>query len=256
MSSRRRIAGEYRRIYHYHIRKTAGSSLNAAFWGLVGLNYRRLEIYKRLRRDGLSFVRHHRRAINKGDFFYASSHVAAHALSPPEGTFTITVLRDPVDRLLSHYRQILSARDDPNVRIAEEPFMSYLQNKEMVWVGESFGDFLERAPREHVLRQLYMFSADYDVYEAAERILACSAICFTETFADDLQVLSQRLDLPLPVYHERRSQLKITPSSAELARAREVLAPEFALLEQVRRRARKSPIRTATIQYNQHLTFE
>jgi hypothetical protein len=242
LSSRKGIGGKYARIYQYHIRKTAGSSLNAAFWGLVGLDFRQLEVHKRVRRDGLAFVRHHRTLIRKGAFFYASSHVAAHVLSPPEGTFTMTVLRDPVDRLLSHYRNLLWVRDDPGGRSSEIYFVKYLEENEMMWLGDSLGDFLDRAPREHILRQLYMFSANYDVEEAAERILACSAVCFTETYNQDLQALAQRLDLPLRAAHERRSPLKITLPAADVARVREILEPEYALLQRVRRGLSRSPL--------------
>ncbi len=241
MSSRRKIAGKYRRIYHFHIRKTAGSSLNTAFWRVVGLDFRELEAHKRVRRDGLDFVRHHYPLIQNGAFFYASSHAAAHKLHPPvEGTFTITVMRDPLARLVSHYRNLLWVRDDMRGRGEERHFLRYLEQKELIWLGRSFGDFLERAPREHLLRQLYMFSADYDVKEAAERILACSAVCFTETFNQDLEALAVSLDLPLQVTHERRSVMKADISPVELAQARELLAPEFALLERVQRGLRGS----------------
>ncbi len=151
------------------------------------------------------------------------------------------MLRNPVDRLLSHYRNLLWVRDDPRGRIEEKPFVKYLEEKEMMWLGGSFADFLERTPRAHVLRQLYMFSESYDVEEAAERILGCSAVCFTETFGCDLQRLARRLDLPLKGSHERRSVVKVKPSATELALAREMLAPEFVLLERVRRCLSDSP---------------
>jgi hypothetical protein len=238
-SSRRKIAGEYRRIYHYHVRKTAGSSLNSAFWGLVGLDFRRLEAHKRVRRDGLDFVRHHYSLIQRGAFFYASSHAAAHVLRPPPETFTVTVLRDPVSRLVSHYRNLLWVRDDPRGRYEERHFIEYLERKEFMWLGNSFGEFLERIPREHALRQLYMFSADYDIQEATEQILACSAVCFTETFNQDVDALSRTLQLPLHVVHERRSVVEASPSPTELARARELLEPEYELLADVRRGLRR-----------------
>jgi hypothetical protein len=234
LTSEYRINGGYRRIYHYHIRKTAGTSLNAAFWGLVDLDLREIGTKQRVCRNGLVFVRHSRALIQRGDYFYANSHLPAHALKIPEDTFTIVILRDPLNRLLSHYRYLLWSRDDPHAQ-KEEPFLKSLE-KEAAWLGNSFGDFLDRIPREHLLRQTFMFSKSYDLDEAAERIGSCSAVCFTEDFATDLGSLAEKLNLQLQEKHGRRFSYKVSPSPAEMDRAREMLDPEFILVERVRQK--------------------
>ncbi len=234
LSLRGRIAGEYRRIYHYHVRKTGGTSLNSAVLSAFGLDFSSLERCKRVRRGGLAFVQHNRPLIKKGKFFFASSHAAAHALRVPAETFTVTVLRNPVDRVVSHYRYLLSVRTDAQARERERPFMKALE-REMRWLGESFADFLDRMPREHLLRQLFMFSANYDIQEATERILTCSAVCFTETFNEDLRVLSRRLEIPLKVRHERRSVTRLPLPERDMRLARELLESEFTMLERVRK---------------------
>ncbi len=233
LSVRGRIGGEYSRIYHYHIRKTAGTSLNSAFLNAFGIDYEQLERCRRGRKGGLVFAQHNRPVIKRGRFFYASSHASAHEVKPPPHTFTVTVLRDPVDRLLSHYRYLMSIKSDPQVRQQEARWMKTLQ-REMAWLGDSFADFLTHIPREHLQRQLYTFSAQYDVEEATQAILALSAVCFTETFGADLERLARRLDLPLRLRHERRSTPLPQPPPADLERARTLLAPEIELLKSVR----------------------
>ncbi len=226
------IAGRYRRIYHHHIRKTAGTSLNSAFWGLAGLDLRQMGRRQRVVRDGYVFVRNDPGLIAQGAYFFANSHHPAHALRLPEDTFTVTVLRDPLARVLSHYRYLIWARDDPGAG-AREPFLSGLQ-AEIGWLGRTFADFLARIPREHLLRQLYTFSPGFDVDEAAAGVLACDAVGFTESFADDIRCLGERLGLPLDERREREFVQRIAPADAELAAAREMLAPEYALLARVR----------------------
>jgi hypothetical protein len=85
------------------------------------------------------------------------------------------------------------------------------------------------------LRQLFMFSANYDIQEATERILTCSAVCFTETFNEDLRVLSRRLEIPLKVRHERRSVTRLPLPDRDMRLARELLESEFIMLERVRK---------------------
>jgi hypothetical protein len=232
LASTYEIGGRYRRVYHFHIRKTAGTSLDAAFWNLAGLDF--LEFGKKTRvcRNGLIIVRGDKRRIEAGHYFYASSHLPAHCITLPEKTFTVVILRDPLARILSHYRYLLWRRNDP--RAAEhEPFFEELE-PELPWLGQSFGDFLSRIPREHLLRQLYMFSDNYQVDEAVERIAGVSAVGFTETFAHSLASISTCLDLPLAVKHERRFSYSINPNDSELEGARSLLEPEFELLARIR----------------------
>jgi hypothetical protein len=231
LASTYEIGDGYRRIYHFHVRKTAGTSLDAAFWNLANLDLLDFEKKTYTCKNGLIIVRGHKKRIEDGHYFYASSHIPAHELRLPGRTFTLVMLRDPLARVLSHYRYLLWRLNDPDAE-AREPFFDELE-PELPWLGESFGDFLDRVPREHLLRQLYMFSDSYDVDEAVERIAACSAVGFTEAFAESLEEIARRLDLPLSVRSERRFQYPVHPTDTELARARVLLEPEIELLARV-----------------------
>lgn len=234
LASTYRIAGDYRRIYHYHVRKTAGTSLNSTFWAIGGLSMSEMAGTAMLEKNGYIFVHHRKALIEKGDYFFADAHLPAHALTLPDKTFTLTVLRDPVDRVISYYGYLMWARTDPEAE-RREPAYSHLR-KEMRWLGGSFGDFVGNLPRDELLNQLYMFSAGFSIEEAAERIAACSFVGFTSSFAGDVERLAHTLSLPLEVKAERRFGQKIVPPPAEVEKARALLEPEYQMLALVRAR--------------------
>ncbi|HEX6688968.1 MAG TPA: sulfotransferase family 2 domain-containing protein [Solirubrobacterales bacterium] len=222
----------YERVYHHHVRKTAGTSLNAAFWGLAGLNLPAMFNSSATTRNGLKFVRSDSKLISEGDYFFANSHTPAYRLQLPPHTFTVTILRDPAARVISYYRQFLWARANPTARDVE-PAVDKLQllAKHM---GNGFQDFLRQLPPQLLLTQVFMFSERMDPVEAAENALACSAVCFTETFSEDLKMLATTLELELEEKHERRHDEKVVLDEEELDHLREVLKPEYAMFERVR----------------------
>jgi hypothetical protein len=115
------------RIYQYHVRKTAGTSLDSSFWALGGA-----EVEEASRREEteavkpgephLRFVRHDPELIARGDYFYASSHLPMYAVTVPPGTFTVTILRDPAARVISYYRYLLWVRRHGPEAAKVEPF--------------------------------------------------------------------------------------------------------------------------------------
>ncbi|MGE5280927.1 MAG: hypothetical protein ACM3N0_01145 [Chloroflexota bacterium] len=232
---------DYERVYHFHVRKTAGTSLNAAFWALGGLDLRAVAGDQVVEGNGLRFVRGNRELIERGEYFFANSHRPAHELRLPPATYTITILRDPVARVVSYYRYLLWARSNRGAREAE-PFIddvvaesAFLDRRVSLRRRRAgFRDFLERAPVERLLTQLQMFSARLDPAEAAENALACSATCFTETYPADLKRVAADLRLDLTEKRERSFGEKVELSDDELALLRERLAPEHAMIERVR----------------------
>jgi hypothetical protein len=231
-AARGQLGGRWQRVFHHHVRKTAGTSLNAAFWSIAGLDLARLGRRQQARGRGLTIVRHDLRRIAEGDWFYANAHTPAHQVTLPPATFTVTILRDPVARVRSLYRYLRWARDDPRAHELD-PYYTSLQ-EEAAWLGAGFTDFLERTPPEHLERQLWMFSPTGDRAEAVERIAAVDAVCFTESFADDLATLGRRLGLRLALRRERGFGADVTLTASDVACARERLAEEIALVEQVR----------------------
>ena len=266
----------YERIYHFHVRKTAGSSLNAAFWALGGpeaeAKYAQPTASEDLvESNGLKFVRRDSELISHGDYLFASSHTPAYLLQMPPGTFTVTILRDPCARALSYYSYLHWARTDPSA-LSAEPFIddilaegtfldggyryafsqlspSQLRTESAIPAlgvaqfakrlgrllapGHGFEAFLNRVPPRRLMTQLYMFSKRMDPAEAAENILACSAVCFTETFSVDLRRLADTLELDLQEKQERRFGKKPKLPEPAMAALRERLGPEYRMLELV-----------------------
>lgn len=238
------LPGGFRRIYHYHIPKTGGTSLNYMFLGLGGEAAR--SVYDRLiqpaapsRRTvsgGKVFVGWDRGLIEQGHYFYAFSHVPRHQLALPERTFTLTCLRDPVQRVVSLYQELLKYRNwdaDHPCRTATD-----------AWLGDSFQDFLQKAPRAELLAQLSLFSPRLDVAEALDHILACSFSFRTEDFAAGCAALSERLGLSLTALHARQANRRIEVTQRDMRTLEILLEPEYRLLEKFDAATRQPSRRT------------
>jgi hypothetical protein len=226
------LLGSHARIYHYHIRKTAGTSINQSFLSLGGEPGK--VVYDRLAEDAnhrtisgnRAYVGWSRPLIEQGVYHYAFSHMAAHEVNLPAGTFTITCLRDPLKRLISHYqmlREMIETHTPHPCLKVEGP-----------WVGDSFNDFLDAVPRDHALRQLYMFSREFDPQEATARVRQCGFYFFTEQFTEGMKALSAKLGFELPLMHVRPTGRQYAITDAERARAREMLADEYVMIDALR----------------------
>jgi len=226
------IGGHWKRIYFYHIRKTGGTSINHMF--LSSGADKGAEAYATMcKLDGHCLVSGKRvfvgwnpRLINAGHYFYAFSHVPAHRLELPERTFTFTCLRDPVRRVLSHYKMLIECSQSK----APPPWFK----EEEVWLGNGFDDFLSNIPKEHLLNQLYMFSESFDPDEAFSRIAGCSFCFITEKFSHGIDGLSKKIGFDLNPVHIRRTTVELGLRSEEVERLRSMLAPEFTLYERVK----------------------
>jgi hypothetical protein len=226
------------RIYHYHVQKTGGTSLNYMFLALGGENPE--VVYERLHRRGtrggvttsgeLTFVGWDPRLIQRGRYFYGFSHTPKYRLRLPEPTITVTCLRDACRRVLSLYKEFLEYK----VHDVAHPCRVYSDR----WIGGSFSDFLRNVPREELLQQLFMFSPCLDVDEAADAIADCSFVLRTEDLAAGIAVLSQRIGMTLAPIHTRRTSIEIDLTPAEERALRDILEPEYRLLEKVRFTAR------------------
>jgi hypothetical protein len=223
-----------RRVYCHHIRKTGGTSLHSSFIALGGEDP--LDVQRRMHDSHLLrtisgeyvFAAERLSVLAAGDYFYAWSHRPAHEVRLPPGTFTVTVLRDPVARVLSLFNYLV-AGDDPSM-----PFQAPASEREMAAHGLT--TFLDRLPRRFLLRQLFTFSPGFDVSEAADRLLSCSFSFHTESFDAGLGQLAERLALPLRPRRDRSSPaVAPQPSPAELERLRDMLEPEYALFQKLAR---------------------
>lgn len=238
-------AAHYQRIYHYHIRKTGGTSLNQMFLALSGrpgeVLYAQLgdRVYEETLQeqsigsperalivDDKVFVGWNKHLIERGHYFYAFSHLPAHSLKLPERTFTVTCLREPCARLVSLYNMLTYY--DHN----KFPHPGMVEQSR--WLGQSFADFLARVPRRELLGQLYMFSPRLSINEAFDNILKCSHFFFSEDFSTGVNALSEKLGLSLQSIHVRKARHQAAITAQDMERLCSLLEPEILLYERLR----------------------
>lgn len=228
------IAGRYKRVYFYHVRKCGGTTISQAFLSLSGKQstqelYDRLcakPNYRLINGDKV-YVGFNQKLIEEGNYYYAFSQIPQYELKLPPDTFTVVSLRDPIQRVFSHYKMIIELKTNK----IKHPVMG----KEGKWVGENFSDFLDKIPREHLLREVCMFSKSFDPQEAFENIAQCSYYYFVEDLSSAIKELSSKLNIELPPIHARKSSLNLQMTDAELDKARHKLKPSFDLIEKLKK---------------------
>src|SRR3989339_812075 len=129
------IAKKFKRIYFCHIRKVGGTSLNHSFLALCGDNKK---IYSRLVNSKKHYIKcgnkifagWSKELIEEGKYFYAFSHIPVHKLNLPPQTFIIGIIRNPIERVLSHYKMLLHFK--------EKKINHECMKVEGGWLGDSF----------------------------------------------------------------------------------------------------------------------
>jgi hypothetical protein len=225
-------------IYHIHIRKTGGKSINFAFLSNSKTNDTAL-FYKQLIRkpnnrviaNNKVFVGWNKKLIKRGLYSYAFSHEPFHELNLPSHVFTFTCLRDPAKRVISHYN-MLKYYQKNNIR-------HFCMKEEGPWLGNSFEDFLDNIPRKHLCNQLYMFSKRFNVEEAFENIMSCNYFFFTENLTEGLKTLEQKTGWELPVFYKNKLKHKEEITDKQLEILKEKLQDEYELINRLKKEQKK-----------------
>lgn len=221
---------EYRRIYFYHIQKAGGSSVRRSFYNLAQPVEKVPPIFHNptVRRAIIGdkvYVSHHVGLINQGLYFFASSHLPMWEISLPSDTFTFTCVRHPVKRFLSRYRELLFFHE-------RQSHNFHLKNVQD-WFSPDFMTMMGQVPDEELLFQLNMFSQSLSVDEAVRNVQNLSYYFLTSDMTLGVQFLAEHLNLPLELYHDRKTQYDYEPTLEQMAYLEERLQPEIEMYEQL-----------------------
>jgi hypothetical protein len=179
-------------IYLYHIRRTGGRSLIFSILsqeGDPGDLYGQLCVSSQTINNKL-IQGWERNPVENA--YFAWSHEPMWKVTVPKDTFTITILRDPMERLVSHYRLLLIYK--------EMGYVNHLPGYEWKWLGRDLLEFSNNIALEHLQRQLYMFSQDFDIEQATERIKTLSYFFYLDNYTKALKGLGQMLGMGLREY--------------------------------------------------------
>ena len=210
LNSSLRVPDDYNSIYHVHIRKSAGSSINNLFYlkGHTSLK----EIYREpiYIKKGYVYVQHNKELIEKGMYYYASSHFPLWDLKLDPDTFTFTILRDPVDRLISLYKYYCwVAQVDPNEGMKSDPSYQTLIKQERL-LNKSFREFVGELSNKYLHAQLYTFDKDLNMDSALKRLSKVNRVYFFEDIGAAINELSTYFNLPVDSITRERQFKQVT----------------------------------------------
>lgn len=223
-----------RRVYHFHIRKTAGTTVNIAFIGAFfndldpKLAYESLSTSEKgdFFEAGKRVVGWTKNELEEGIYNYGFSHMPYHKIIIPKGVKTFTCFRDPVKRVVSHYNMLKYFE----VNAIDHPCMKY----ERHWIKEGFEGFVDAIPKEHLLNQLYMFSASFSVDEALNNLKNLDFIIMTEQLEIGMSSMGIQLDLAFKLGNEKKYNHRELINDSSLALLRQKLQPEYEMLEKMK----------------------
>jgi hypothetical protein len=217
------------RVYHVHIRKSGGSSVNVAFWNLANYDLKKARREPLLIGNKRSIVRYSDQLINEGNYFYASSHFPIWELNLKPQTFTFTILRDPYKRLVSLYKYYKWVEQvDPKIGYELDPSFYVLKSQKHL-LNKTFHDFVNSLSDKYLFGNLFMFDKKLNVKKAIENLYKINRICFQ----DDLNLYTEELsndlglELRLPIAQRKFENVNFEISEGERKIAISLLEPEI-----------------------------
>ena len=230
----REMHRNYDRIYHIHIRKCAGTSFNKVFIEYLSGTEKFYEALakspiKRLKLNRKPIVGWNKHLIEKGCYWYGFSHIPFYDINFPINTFTFTFLRDPAERVISHYNMIND--------FIKEGINHPSLKEEAQWCKFDFDYFLDVIPRLHLENQLFMFSPNFDINEAIENLSKVSYVDLIENIEPKfIKYLNKNLDVNLNYKKRRESKHKFEPTQMQKERLNFMLKDEYGMYKLIKQK--------------------
>lgn len=224
----------YKRIYHVHIRKCGGTSVNMMFLQQFAGEVGAQEAYDALSNapdhravvSGIPVVGWNQRLIERGAFGFGFSHIPFHELTLPRDTYSFLLLRDPASRVISHYAMLRS--------FIEQSIAHPCLETEGYWAENGFDAFLEHMPRAHLERQLYMLDPDFDLDRALWRLSTISNVKMLPNLDRLVAEINDEFQLDLAPIHTRKAANPFRPDEGQRQRLEGRLENEYRFLEKAR----------------------
>lgn len=199
----------FKRVYHHHLMKTGGTSLNKMFLNLSNsVEYQNSSLYDelmnqhdlRLVNNNWVYTSWNQLALSTGFWHYGWSHRPIYKTFLPSKTFIITSLRNPRERVYSRYKQLTKYCADGN--------HAHSHHNQFKWMGSNFEEYLQNIPQKEMCHQLFMFSKKLDVEEGINRLMSMNYIIDLNRFDEDIEEINGMLGLNLEPMHTRKTKSK------------------------------------------------
>ena len=123
------------------------------------------------------------------DKFFSASHSLHHKLFFKDNTLGVTVLRDPLERVMSQYRMILGMKKLGLITSGLDD-TSYVQ---------SLDYFIDNYPPEHLSEQLHSFSSKLNPDEAIKNVRGLGLVMFNHDLEGGVKKLSGLMGIDIQV---------------------------------------------------------
>lgn len=223
----------FSRVYHAHIQKTGGTSINHSLYEILGANPKDIDEnaaqgkcrstvdgYKILAHDGLAH-----KVVD--DFTYCHSHGLFEYTKywrDRESCLIFTILRDPVARFVSYYNELLNM--DYHPKLLEQVDLA----KSM-----SIVPFAQQSHEYYLKNQIVLFSGNGEPAIARSNLHTLDAIFFQDDLEAAYRFFETHTGRRLTRKSERAYHKRVTVSDDERAQLAEILEPEIRFVAEARR---------------------